>query len=217
MTGLDSGLGETGRPAFKPCARGVDITSVSPQANRREAWSEYAGLSASQRKRRQEDHEHRSIRDLVSRWYYTGDYAARDVLIERGVFDDTKSSTPNDYAHALLVEHVGAVRIAKPRPGRSQIGSRAAGVMLPGFRHFDVRVREPNPDGTPRYVTIGSRASERFQGTIAVLFAEDFRIEGAFVVPRSVTDAHARASGLPIPGAWMNDPEVEQLAIPDEF
>jgi hypothetical protein len=55
----------------------------------------------------------RSIPELLAMCEHSGSYIARDALIERGVFDDSHSTSINDHGHRLM-RALGGKKTASP-------------------------------------------------------------------------------------------------------
>ncbi len=92
------------------------------------AWARYHSLSLRRKREWIETLRPLDTVDVAGRWFGQTDPCARDVLIERGVFDTKSSSSVNDYAHWLLVENFGAKRIHPPPPRRRYEDLRRTGV-----------------------------------------------------------------------------------------
>lgn len=179
-------------------------------------------MSESERSERYEALRPLDILALMERWRGQGDYCARDVLVERGVFDDPRSAGLSDYGHWLAKVHFGAIRIHPPLP--PGLGWRKTGVMLGIGRHLDVRVHRMTSETALGSYRLTKKPDQSFSGILAVLLGPAYEMREAWVVPGSVIrrledrrkwpvrySEPARHSKMPVRGDWQADPEVECL------
>jgi hypothetical protein len=186
---------------------------MMPTKSRADGFSAYTRMTARQRETRLRDLSTVRNPNLLARFLDEGDYVARDLLIVRGIFDDTKSAGLNECAHGILVRLAGATRVEKPNPLRPM--SRRPGVMFQGFAYYDVRAHRVDA-GSSGLIRLPKPDKVRFPDLIVVLFDTTYNLLGAWKVPRTVVAHHRTSTGLKVESDWREDPAVEAIGVSAE-